>query len=293
MAKAIRIDDPAQARAILQRYTGNAEAQAALADLDAQEQTTPAQTPTAPTPKAAPTSRQPADKARAKLARNKLRAFGSGGVAGDYRTMVAQRQLQESQAHQAEMEAQAQAEQQRETASQQASAEAAEQHRAQGNKARGAITSGLARLGRVRDQLNARADRIPTPGGLASLFIALLLLVFAFVPVVSGKDAKGNPVGYTRLALLWLTIRGQTALPHGSDAASAAGGGNAAAATSTSGAQTAPGTGGLMTSLRARSVPAVVQQDGATLARIPAAPAPQGGPLAGPWTFPTRWGVDA
>ena len=295
MAKAIRIDDPAQARAILQRYAGNAEAQAALADLDAQDQQ-PQPTPSAARLPAR-ARRKPAaeedlgtdegrnryyrrlqadEKRRARL-RAQVQQYGA--IPGDYKTLLLQRQLQQQQ-------------QQREAAEEREAAidrgrKAALRQRQEQEAAREADRSRLRdvqrrvggffdRIRGVTDRLNQRADRIPTPGGLASLFLALLLLTFAAVPVNASADGSTH----SRLELLWLVIRGQATLPNGANSQAAK------PAVNTSGVQSAPGTGGLSAQLRARTAPVAVTQDAQTIARLPIAPGP--GILAGPWTFPTR-----
>ncbi len=49
-------------------------------------------------------------------------------------------------------------------------------------------------------------ERLPTPGGIATILIILLFFLFAVIPV----DSSGN----TRLKLFWLSLRGNTHLAY-------------------------------------------------------------------------------
>lgn len=263
--------DPDQARALLRNYTGDAEGRAELqAAIDAQgdsegeAQARPARAPRDP-------QARTVQKARVKALRPKVQAFGAGGgVAGDYRTMLAQKQLQQQQAAMAEAQARDDALAQQQQQRQAAQAQADQQQQTQKSGLRRGVSTAFDRVRGATDRLNAFADRIPTPGGLGSLFIALLLLVFFAVTVQT--DKSGN--GYSRAGLLWLTIRGQTTLPSAQDSQPGK------AATATSGAATASGSGGL-------GVTATNGAQVASLPNVPNAAPPRA--LDGPWTFGTRW----
>lgn len=78
-----------------------------------------------------------------------------------------------------------------------------QQQQVKGTTARLGVGS-LREFGAQVRGLNDAAARIPTPGGLGGVAVALLVIVSMIVPVNAG---------HTRFELFWLTITGRTKLP--------------------------------------------------------------------------------
>lgn len=65
------------------------------------------------------------------------------------------------------------------------------------------VTQAGERLNTIGRGIESWAERIPTPGGIGVLLLAIFFLLWAVVPV-NGK--------HTRLELLWLTFTGRTSM---------------------------------------------------------------------------------
>ncbi len=85
------------------------------------------------------------------------------------------------------------------------------------------IQHGIRTIQKTTEPATTWMTNLPTPGGIATLLIIILVFLMAIVPSqeVADPNNPGKYIYYTRLNLLWLTILGRTSLkPHNSSGSS-------------------------------------------------------------------------